>query len=62
MVNNLPVNKTWEDVQWKDLTNEHLMVWMRTAGLSTFRKIYGTIEGGLEPGEYKLYVDNQFEV
>ena len=35
---------------------------MRTAGLPNFRKLWGRIENGLEPGVYKLEVDNQYEV
>lgn len=79
MVNNLPPNKTWEDVQWIDLRNgkfffvfgllisifadlEHLMVWMRTAGLTTFRKLWGKIAQGLDSGDYQIEIDNQFNV
>ena len=46
--------KTYEDVQWQDMTTEHFIVWMRTAGLPNFRKLWGRIDNGLEPGEYYL--------
>lgn len=36
--------------------DEHFIVWMRTAGLPNFRKLYGTIEGDLHPGD-KLVFD-----
>ncbi len=35
---------------------------MRTAGLPSFRKLWGKIDGGLPAGKYKLHVHNQFEV
>ena len=33
------------------VTNEHFMVWMRTAGLPTFRKLYGKIDGDFSKGD-----------
>jgi hypothetical protein len=39
---------------------EHFIVWMRTAGLPNFRKLWGRIDEGLEPGTYNLYVNNQY--
>lgn len=53
---------TFADVQWMSLTDERLMVWMRTAGLTNFRKIYGTIKDGLPKGNYKVVINNQFNV
>lgn len=43
--------------------NEHFIVWMRTAGLPTFRKLYGQIHSNLKKGD-KLTFDLQlnFEV
>ena len=38
------------------------MVWMRTAGLTSSRKIYGTIKDGLKAGNYSVEIDNQFNV
>jgi len=54
--------KTWEDLQWYDMTNQHFIVWMRTAGLPNFRKLWGRIEGPMKPGSYYIEVDNQYEV
>lgn len=31
--------------------NEHFIVWMRTAGLPTFRKLYGKIDADLKKGD-----------
>lgn len=58
----IPNGKTWKDVQWIDMTDEHFVVWMRTAGLPSFRKLWGRIEGGLPAGKYKVKINNQFEV
>ena len=41
---------------------EHFIVWMRTAGLPNFRKLWGRIEGGLSPGKYTVHIKNEFEV
>lgn len=38
--------------------DEHFMVWMRTAGLPTFRKLYGIIDTPLEAGTYTVQVAN----
>ena len=41
---------------------EHFIVWMRTAGLPNFRKLWGRIDDGLEPGSYELWIDNNYQV
>jgi hypothetical protein len=51
-----------KDKQWIDMTNEHFIVWMRPSGLPNFRKLWGRIHTDLEPGNYKLIVDNKFDV
>jgi len=38
------------------MENEHFIVWMRTAGLSTFRKLWGKIEEDLKTGDYTFEV------
>lgn len=38
------------------------MVWMRTAGLPSFRKLYGVIQGDLDAGTYFLRIENNFDV
>jgi hypothetical protein len=56
--NNLPSGKNWKDVQWLDMEDEHFIVWMRTAGLPSFRKLWGRIEGGLTSGDYTVEINN----
>jgi len=38
------------------------MVWMRTSGMSSFRKLWGRIETGLTPGTYTLVINNNYDV
>jgi len=38
--------------------DEHFVVWMRTAGLPTFRKLYARIDTPLDPGIYTVRVHN----
>mmetsp|Transcript_5207 Transcript_5207/g.15933 ORF Transcript_5207/g.15933 Transcript_5207/m.15933 type:complete len:182 (+) Transcript_5207:226-771(+) len=40
------------------LEDEHFIIWMRTAGLSTFRKLFAVIERDIEPGEYHVRISN----
>lgn len=43
--------------------NEHFIVWMRTAGLPTFRKLYGKIHHDLKSGDTLSFdMDLNFEV
>ena len=43
--------------------NEHFIVWMRTAGLPTFRKLYGKIHNDLKTGDTLSFdMDLNFEV
>ena len=44
------------------MEDEHFIVWMRTAGLPNFRKLWGRINTGLEPGDYEVHIKNEFEV
>lgn len=55
-------NGRWQDIQWLDMTNEHFIVWMRTAAQPGFKKIWGYIRDGLEAGEHIIEIDNQYEV
>lgn len=38
--------------------DEAFMVWMRTAGLPTFRKLYAVIDAKLEAGTYQIEISN----
>lgn len=44
------------------MTDEHFIVWMRSAGLPNFRKLWGKISNGLDSGNYVLQVQNEFVV
>jgi hypothetical protein len=33
---------------------------MRTAGLPTFRKLWGKIDGPLKPGKYQVIISNNY--
>lgn len=44
------------------MTDEHFIVWMRTAGLPDFRKLWGKIENDLQPGTYTVQITNRYDV
>lgn len=45
------------------MQNEHFMVWMRTAALPKFRKLYGKIAGPLKKGQVLTFnVNSKFDV
>ena len=41
---------------------EHFIVWMRTAGLPNFRKLWGRLESDMLPGTYRLDIQNSYDV
>lgn len=58
-----PQNKKWEDFQWTNMEDPHFIVWMRTAGLPTFRKLYAIIDHDLVAGsDYTAVIENNYEV
>ena len=40
----------------------HFIVWMRTAGLPNFRKLWGIIEKGLKKGKYTVEIADNYNV
>lgn len=38
------------------------MVWMRTAGLGRFKKLWGRIHTWVKKGKYTLEINNQYDV
>jgi len=49
-------------LQQKDIEDEEFVVWMRTAGLPTFKKLHRIIHGGLQAGEYTMRIEQNFPV
>eukprot|EP00002_Diphylleia_rotans_P000390 TRINITY_DN10209_c0_g1_i1.p1 TRINITY_DN10209_c0_g1~~TRINITY_DN10209_c0_g1_i1.p1 ORF type:complete len:330 (-),score=50.74 TRINITY_DN10209_c0_g1_i1:166-1155(-) len=47
---------------FNDFENEDFIVWMRTAGLPKFRKLYRIIDQDLSPGQYSFNIRNRFDV
>eukprot|EP00019_Armaparvus_languidus_P009349 CAMPEP_0168594372 /NCGR_PEP_ID=MMETSP0420-20121227/8863_1 /TAXON_ID=498008 /ORGANISM="Pessonella sp." /LENGTH=137 /DNA_ID=CAMNT_0008630687 /DNA_START=452 /DNA_END=862 /DNA_ORIENTATION=+ len=45
-----------------NITDEHFIVWMRTAALPDFRKLYGIINKDVPKGSYQVTVLNNFNV
>lgn len=45
-----------------NITDEHFIVWMRTAALPDFRKLWAVLPDALPAGTYTLRIDNQFPV
>lgn len=52
----------WKDVQWTNVEDKHFIVWMRTAGLPNFRKLYAVIENNLKQGTYQLVISSAYDV
>lgn len=52
--------KNTEENQWINPENEHFIVWMRTAGLPKFRKLWGRIETDLKQGIYTFNIQNNY--
>ena len=50
------------NTQWVDPEDEHFMVWMRPAGLPTFRKLWARVYNGLKKGKYVVRVRNLYDV
>jgi len=46
----------------QDFEDEDFIVWMRTAGLPTFRKLHRIIQSPVSKGTYTISINNTFEV
>ena len=42
------------------VTDEDFIVWMRVAGLPTFRKLYAMLPDGLQAGTYTVQINNLY--
>ena len=42
------------------MTDPHFINWMRSSGLSKFKKLYGTINQKLEKGMYTVIIKNNW--
>jgi len=42
------------------MTNPHFMVWMKTAGLPNFRKLWAVINQTLPAGNYEIHITNNY--
>jgi hypothetical protein len=49
-------------VQWIKPTDEHFIVWMRTAGMPSFRKLWGRIRTDIAVGNYTVTIANTYDV
>eukprot|EP00294_Goniomonas_avonlea_P013970 CAMPEP_0114539166 /NCGR_PEP_ID=MMETSP0114-20121206/94_1 /TAXON_ID=31324 /ORGANISM="Goniomonas sp, Strain m" /LENGTH=369 /DNA_ID=CAMNT_0001723253 /DNA_START=16 /DNA_END=1125 /DNA_ORIENTATION=+ len=47
---------------WHNVSDEKFIVWMRTAGLPDFKKLWGKIDVKLTKGDYYLDINNRFPV
>jgi len=45
-----------------DFTDEDFIVWMRTAGLPNFKKLYRIIDEDIQPGSYQVDIRNNYPV
>ena len=49
--------------QWRNITDEHFLVWMRPSGLPNPRKLWGRIKGDLKKGDnITINITNNYDV
>ena len=48
--------------QWIDVENEHFINWMNIETFHNFKKIWGKIDIDLKPGNYNLYIKNNYDI
>jgi len=56
----LPDNSA--SIQWHMTTDEHFIVWMRTAGMPNFRKLWGRVRSDIPKGTLSLTINNNYDV
>jgi len=70
VVNESLWSATWQEIQdekkkyycWQDIIDPDFVVWMRTAGLPTFKKLHRIIDTDLAKGTYTLRVNSRYNV
>jgi len=62
-INNATETNVYKGVKLSPPSDEDLIVWMRTAGLPTFKKLYAIINNDIKKGDMlTVYVNNTFPV
>jgi hypothetical protein len=61
-ITNGKMSKTVTPILSLILFIEHFIVWMRTAGLPSFRKLWGKINADLPAGTYTINIANNYDV
>jgi len=54
--------KDYKTKQWIDVENEHFINWMNIETFHNFKKIWGRIDIDLKPGNYNLYIKNNYDI
>ena len=54
--------KDYKSKQWIDVENEHFINWMNIETFHNFKKIWGRIDIDLKPGNYNLYIKNNYDI
>ena len=54
--------KDYKTKQWIDVENEHFINWMNIETFHNFKKIWGRIDIDLKPGNYNLYIENNYDI
>jgi len=55
--NTASLGKKWGEKQWWNMEDPDFIVWMRTAGLPSFRKLWGSMTN-VKAGYYHIEVNN----
>lgn len=55
-------SKGYEEVQYRDVEDEHLMVWFQMETFPSFIKLWAHGKGTLKKGTYQIEIENNFDV